>query len=459
MGAVGAQVPSNFEAYGLCYEPAVSSTTSSASSTTTPVSTNSIISGSSSSASSSLSSSATVSDVSSSTLPETSSDISCSSSTFQLPSPPPTSSSQLSSSPSSSSSSTTTLNAYDVITLRTLYSFCSNLLRSTQTSTSTTATTSTSTEISTQTFTSSEVATCTSSFSEYSSTSYIPTETTATDLRRKRATVVERQSSYRTPTPLTSFNDAEVRAGCSSAITIPTTTVESTDISVSVIPYLSTTDFNTTMTSYATETTTSTIPSVLTSIAVANGYYKMKNDSLGDFDNYYFYVNPKNHTGTLPDTTIVASTIRETFWQAVWDGNLGGWKMRYDWWRIGDGNNITDSFWLLYFTTITNPQKIQYRWLGLTKNTNVIGPGKTTQYALFDINDGYATIQVSLDGTRNTLWTCEDGGTAERPPAFWFYASAGWMDIVDAATDGPNGDGQYTLHNCVVVPGFHILGW
>ncbi|KAF3182990.1 hypothetical protein TWF788_005792 [Orbilia oligospora] len=450
MGAVGAQVPSTFEAYDLCYEPAASSSTSTSSVKTT-LSISSVIS-------SSLSShqpSSTSSDLSSDA-PESSPSMISSTPSSSLPS----SSSSMQS--SSSSVSSVMLNAYDIITLETLYSFCSNLLHSTMTSTSLTVTSSSSAEVSTKTITSSELVVCTSSHIEYASTSYIPTETSVTDLRQKKASIARRQEPYTTPAPLTSFDDAEVRVGCSSAIEAPTTTVESTTTSVVVVPYPSTTDFSSTETSYLTELVSSTIQSVLTSTIAANGYYRMRNDSLGTFDNYYFWINAKNHQGTLPDTTPIANTTRETFWQAIWDGTSGGWRLRYDWWRLANGVNITDSFYLVYFTTIPNPQRIQFRWLGTTKNTATVGTGKMLQYTLFDINDGYATILPSLEGTRTTLWTCLDGGTAQRPPSFWYYASTGWTDFVSTAIDGPNSNGQYstyTLHDCVVVPGFHILGW
>ncbi|KAF3200720.1 hypothetical protein TWF106_003160 [Orbilia oligospora] len=439
MGAVGAQVPSTFEAYDLCYEPAASSSTSTSSVKTT-LSISSVIS-------SSLSShqpSSTSSDLSSDA-PESSPSMISSTPSSSLPS----SSSSMQS--SSSSVSSVMLNAYDIITLETLYSFCSNLLHSTMTSTSLTVTSSSSAEVSTKTITSSELVVCTSSHIEYASTSYIPTETSVTDLRQKKASIARRQEPYTTPAPLTSFDDAEVRVGCSSAIEAPTTTVESTTTSVVVVPYPSTTDFSSTETSYLTELVSSTIQSVLTSTIAANGYYRMRNDSLGTFDNYYFWINAKNHQGTLPDTTPIANTTRETFWQAIWDGTSGGWRLRYDWWRLANGVNITDSFYLVYFTTIPNPQRIQFRWLGTTKNTATVGTGKMLQYTLFDINDGYATILPSLEGTRTTLWTCLDGGTAQRPPSFWYYASTGWTDFVSTAIDGPNSNGQYNS-------GMDILG-
>ncbi|KAK6512782.1 hypothetical protein TWF506_008949 [Arthrobotrys conoides] len=455
LGAVRAQVPSTFEAFDLCYEPAAPSSTS-ASGTRTTVPASSLVSISSSSLLSRPSSTQTIP---SSGNPESlTSVLSSTPVSSELSSSSPTQTS--SSSSSTQSSSSVILDAYDIITLETLYSFCSDLLRSTETSTSTEVTSSSSAGITTKTLTSSELVIRTSSYIEYSSTSYIPTETTITDLLQKKTLIAGRQESYTTPAPLTSFNDAEVKAGCLSAITAPTTTADSTTTEVVVIPYSSTTEFSSTETSYSTEVVSSTIQSVLASTIAANGYYKMRNDSLGDFNNYYFWVNAKNHTGTtVPDTIPIASTMRETFWQAIWDGNSGGWRLRYDWWRLADGVNITDSFYLGYFTTIPNPQRVQFRWLGITKNLNTIGPGKTLQYTVFDINDGYATIRPSLEGTRNTLWTCQDGGSAERPPAFWFYASTGWTDFVSTALDGPSGTRQYTLHDCVVVPGFHILGW
>ncbi|KAF3161379.1 hypothetical protein TWF751_011359 [Orbilia oligospora] len=454
MGAVGAQVPSTFETYDLCYEPAVRSRTSTSSTRTTlPIS--SVIS---SSLSSSYRPPSTSPDLSSN-VPESSPAMISSTPLSSLSSE--TSSSSYMQSPSSSASSVM-LNAYDIITLEALYSFCSNLLRFTVTSTSSTVTSSSIAEVSTKTITSSELVVCTSSHIEYVSTSYIPIETSVTDLRQKKAFIARRQEPYTTPAPLTSFNDAEVRAGCSSAIAAPTTTVDSTTTSVVVVPYPSTTDFSFTETSYSTELVSSTIQSVLTSTIAANGYYKMRNDSLGTFDNYYFWIDPKNHQGTLPDTTPIANTTRETFWQAIWDCTSGGWRLRYDWWRFVNGVNITESFYLVYFTTIPNPQRVQFRWLGITKNTATVGAGKMLQYTLFDINDGYAMIRPSLEGTRTTLWTCLDGGTAQRPPSFWSYASTSWTDFVSTTLDGPNGNGQYstyTLHDCVVVPGFHILGW
>ncbi|KAK6343311.1 hypothetical protein TWF730_010902 [Orbilia blumenaviensis] len=448
MGALDAKVPSDFEKYDLCSEPPAPSSTVLTSSTPAPVSTSSIASTTSSSISRRPSS--TLSDTSpgslDSSFPSTSSEYSTSSSS-SCPEP------CLSSTLASSSSSSGTLNAYEVITLEALYGFCSDLLLSTNISTSLTVTSSSSaTETSTSTFTSSELVVCTSSHIEYSSTSYVPTITTATNIRHKRDVL------YTTPTPLTSFDDAEVRAGCASAITAPTTTITSTTTSVEVIPFLATTVYNSTATSYSTHVVSSTIQSVLTSTAVAPGYWKMRNDSLGYFDNHWFWVDPKDHTPSIPDTTIIAGTLKETFWQAIWDGANGGWRLTYDYWRISGGNNITDTYLLGYFTTPTYPTRVQSRWLGITKNANLIGPGKTLQYAYFDIVNGYATIRTSLEGSRDTLWTCQDSGTAGRPPVFWFYDSTGWPAFVETATDGPNGSNVYGLHDCVIVPGFYVLG-
>ncbi|KAK6336686.1 hypothetical protein TWF718_009478 [Orbilia javanica] len=460
MGAVGAQVPLDFEAYGLCYEPAVSSSSSiSSTSNTRTTAISSLVSSRLSSlpVSSQPSSTVSVQSAVSSTLTSSSSSAPSTTQTYSR------SSSDVSSTKSSSTSiltSSSTLNAYDIITLETLYYFCSDLLRSTVVSTSIEVTSSLSAIISTETSISSELVVSTSSYVEYSSTSYIATETTRTNVRRRKTVVAKRQTPYTTPSPLTSFSDAEVRSGCWSAIMIvPITTIESTSMSVNVIPYLSTTYLKSTETSYSTEVVSSTIQSVLTRTAVANGYYKMRNDSLGVFDNNYFYIDAKSHTPIQPDTQAMANVTRETFWQGEWDGNLGGWKLRYDWWRMSDGQNLTYTYYLVYFTSIPNPNKLQFRWFGITRTLSLIGPGKQAQYGAFDISDGFATIRPSVEGTRDTLYTCEDGGTAGRPPIFWFYASTGWTDFINVAEDGPNGDGQYTLHNCVAVPGFYILGW
>ncbi|KAK6528351.1 hypothetical protein TWF281_009594 [Arthrobotrys megalospora] len=206
--------------------------------------------------------------------------------TVTLAQPSDSGSTLISSSRSSSGTGTTTAGsgtvtpssalAYEIITSLGLQSFCSLLLGYFGTVTSTlestaSITTGTTTYILAVSVTSTSIITISESSTSYRTTVYAIESATTIVVKRKledslgteaslvsyfRKTVT--QDTIETPDPLKTFQAAEIRAGCSRAVTAPQT---STEISTSITsaPYLASTNSISTPTTSSTTTSTSIV--------------------------------------------------------------------------------------------------------------------------------------------------------------------------------------------------------